>query len=184
MSPPRTRLVLADDHLGIATVLGQLLERDYDVVATVRDGLELVEVAIRLRPEVIVADMNMPSLSGLDALRRLQRQEIRIKFVLLTTDGDPALAAETFRAGGSAYLLKHRPRRNCIRRSRKCSGQAVLDAADCERRHCGARERAVALVTAGGQGLCLFDGHRGRDEAPAIERCPHRRNQSLARRTC
>lgn len=107
MSPPRTRLVLADDHLGIATVLGQLLERDYDLVATVRDGLELVDVAIRLRPEVIVADMNMPSLSGLDALRRLQRQQIRIKFVLLTTDGDPALAAETFRAGGSAYLLKH-----------------------------------------------------------------------------
>ena len=107
MLPRRTRLVLADDHLGIATALGQLLERDYDVVATVRDGLELVEVAIRLRPEVIVADMNMPSLSGLDALRRLQRQEIRVKFVLLTTDGDPALAAETFRAGGSAYLLKH-----------------------------------------------------------------------------
>ena len=107
MSRRRTRLVLADDHLGIATALGHLLERDYDLVATVRDGLELVEVAMRLRPDVIVADMNMPSLSGLDALRRLKSQDVDSKFVLLTTDGDPALAAETFRAGGEAYVLKH-----------------------------------------------------------------------------
>jgi DNA-binding NarL/FixJ family response regulator len=107
MSARRVRLILADDHVGIVNALGQLLERDYDVVATVRDGLELVEVAMRLRPDVIVADMNMPTLSGLDALRRLKSQHVDSRFVLLTTDGDPALAAETFRAGGAAYLLKH-----------------------------------------------------------------------------
>jgi DNA-binding NarL/FixJ family response regulator len=105
--PRRTRLILADDHVGIVNALGQLLERDYEIVATVRDGLELVEVALRLRPEVVVADMNMPTLSGLEALRRLISQHVDTKFVLLTTDGDPALAAETFRSGGAAYLLKH-----------------------------------------------------------------------------
>jgi DNA-binding NarL/FixJ family response regulator len=101
------KLILADDHVGILDALSRLLERDYDIVAAVRDGLELVEVALRLQPEVIVADMNMPTLSGLEALRRLKSQQGESKFVLLTTDGDPALAAETFRAGGAAYLLKH-----------------------------------------------------------------------------
>jgi DNA-binding NarL/FixJ family response regulator len=107
ISARRAKLILADDHVGIVDALGRLLERDYDIVATVRDGLELVEVALRLQPEVIVADMNMPTLSGLEALRRLKFQNVATKFVLLTTDGDRALAAETFRAGGAAYLLKH-----------------------------------------------------------------------------
>ena len=70
ISARRAKLILADDHVGILDALSRLLERDYDIVATVRDGLELVEVALRLQPEVIVADMNMPTLSGLEALRR------------------------------------------------------------------------------------------------------------------
>lgn len=104
---PRTRLVLADDHGLIMEALGHLLDRDYDIVAAVRDGLALVEAAKRLRPDVIVADMNMPRLSGLEALRQLKAEWIESKFVFLTMDGDPALAAEAFRAGGAAYLLKH-----------------------------------------------------------------------------
>jgi DNA-binding NarL/FixJ family response regulator len=99
--------VLADDHGLIMEALGHLLDRDYDIVAAVCDGLELVEAAKRLRPDVIVADMNMPRLSGLEALRQLKAERIDSKFVFLTMDGDSALAAEAFRAGGAAYLLKH-----------------------------------------------------------------------------
>ncbi len=103
----RPRIVLADDHGVIMQALGDLLDRDYDIVAAVRDGLELVDAARRLRPDVIVADMNMPRLSGLDALRQLTSEAIESRFVFLTMDGDPALAAEAFRTGAAAYLLKH-----------------------------------------------------------------------------
>ena len=103
----RPRLILADDHVGVVAALGQMLDRDYEVVATVADGGQLVEVATRIRPDVIVADLNMQTLSGLDALRQLKAGQVESAFVLMTSDSDPALAAETFRAGGAAYLLKH-----------------------------------------------------------------------------
>jgi DNA-binding NarL/FixJ family response regulator len=103
----RPRIVLADDHGVIMQALGDLLDRDYDIVAAVGDGLELVDAVRRLRPDVIVADMNMPRLSGLDALRQLTAEAIESRFVFLTMDGDSALAAEAFRTGAAGYLLKH-----------------------------------------------------------------------------
>lgn len=105
--PTRPRLILADDSSIILDALDRLLRSDYDVVAVVRDGEQLVEAAGRLRPDVIVTDMNMPKLSGLEALRRLKASGLDVKFVLLTIHGDPAVAAEVFHAGGSAYVVKH-----------------------------------------------------------------------------
>jgi DNA-binding NarL/FixJ family response regulator len=103
----RTRLVLADDHGIVVEALGSLLRRDYDVVGTARDGRELVETVRRLRPDVVVADIDMPGVTGLDAVRRLREVEkIDTKVIFLTMHGDPELAAEAFRAGGAGYVLK------------------------------------------------------------------------------
>ena len=103
----RTRLLLADDHGLVAEALGNMLKDDYDVVGTAHDGLELIDAARRLRPDVIVADIEMPGLTGLDALRRLREAEkMDTKVVFLTMHRDPALAAEAFRAGGTGYVLK------------------------------------------------------------------------------
>lgn len=103
----RTRLLLADDHGIVVDALGTLLERDYDVVGRARNGLELVDAAKRLRPDVIVADVEMPGLSGVEALRRLTAVEkVNVKVVFLTMHDEPDLAAEAFRAGGAGYVLK------------------------------------------------------------------------------
>ena len=103
----RIRLLLADDHGIVVDALGHMLERDYEVVGTARDGLELVDAVRRLRPEIVVADIDMPGVTGLDALRRLREDEkIEVKVIFLTMHGDPGLAAEAFRAGGAGYVLK------------------------------------------------------------------------------
>jgi len=103
---PRTTLLIADDHAVVAQALAQMLARAYDVVAIVNDGVEVVEAARRLRPDVIVSDLSMPGLSGLDALRRLKAEGVRTRVIFLTMYDDPALAAEAMRAGASGYLLK------------------------------------------------------------------------------
>jgi DNA-binding NarL/FixJ family response regulator len=104
----RTRLLLADNHGIVAAALGSLLQRDYDVVGTAQGGVELVEAARRLRPDVIVADLDMPGLSGLEALRRLKSvEQFEAKVVFLTVHGEPEMAAEAFRAGGAGYVEKH-----------------------------------------------------------------------------
>jgi DNA-binding NarL/FixJ family response regulator len=103
----RPTVLIADDHTIVAQGLVQLLSARFEVVATVADGLALVEAAERLRPDVIVADVNMPSLSGLEALERLRKRGVPSKFVILTMQGEAAVAARAMRAGASAYLLKH-----------------------------------------------------------------------------
>jgi DNA-binding NarL/FixJ family response regulator len=84
-----------------------LLARDCDVVGTVTDGRALIEAAARLQPDVIVLDIAMPRLNGLDASRHIKRMFPRIKLVFLTMNEDPSLVAMTFRAGASAHLLKN-----------------------------------------------------------------------------
>jgi DNA-binding NarL/FixJ family response regulator len=103
----RSRLLLADDHEIVAEGLRALLAPDYDIIGTARDGPTLVEAARLLKPDVIVADMDMPGLTGLDALRQLRAEKNDVKFVFLTVYGDAELAADAFRAGGAGYVLKH-----------------------------------------------------------------------------
>src|SRR5262245_54950547 len=102
----RPTVLIADDHTIVAEGLVRLLSDRFDVVATVADGLALVEAAVRLRPDVIVSDVNMPSLDGLDALKRLRERGVPSKFVILTVHSEPTTAARAMRAGASAYLLK------------------------------------------------------------------------------
>jgi DNA-binding NarL/FixJ family response regulator len=102
----RTRVLLAEDNATMAKVLESILELDFDLVATVGDGRAMVEVARQTEPDVIVADISMPLLSGLEATRQIREHGLRSKIILLTMHADVPLATEAFRAGVSGYLLK------------------------------------------------------------------------------
>ena len=104
---PRPRVLVADDHAIVAQGLGRLLEGEAEIVATASDGQQLVERARQHRPDIIVSDINMPGMSGLDAMRRLKTDGLRSKFIFLTLHTDSRLASEAMRAGASGYLLKH-----------------------------------------------------------------------------
>jgi len=103
----RPRVLLADDHRLLREAFVKLLEPECDVVGAVTDGRALLEAAPRLRPDVVVLDIAMPLLNGLDAARQLKRSMPSVKVIFLTVNEDPDLAAEAFRAGGSAFLLKN-----------------------------------------------------------------------------
>ena len=104
---PRPRVLVADDHVMMAQGLGRLLEGEVEIVATANDGQQLVERARQHRPDIIVSDVNMPGMSGLDAMRRLKADGLRSKFIFLTLHTDSRLASEAMRAGASGYVLKH-----------------------------------------------------------------------------
>src|SRR5215469_2508989 len=100
------RAILADDHNLVAEALRGLVQLHFDVVATAADGHTLVTSALALKPDVVVVDIAMPLLNGLDACRQLKQKIPCIKFVFLTMNEDPELAVEAMKAGASAYLLK------------------------------------------------------------------------------
>jgi len=102
----RAKVLLADDHKIVVEGLRSLLEDRFDLVGTVTDGHQLIESARTLRPDVIVTDMSMPVLGGLDALRRLKAEGVEARVIFLTMHADPRLATEAFRAGASGFLLK------------------------------------------------------------------------------
>ena len=102
----RTRILLADDHIMICAGLTKLLEPHYEVVGSVEDGRALLKAAAELKPDVVVLDIGMPLLNGLDAARELKKRTPHIKLIFLTMETHPDIAAEAFRAGAAAYLLK------------------------------------------------------------------------------
>jgi DNA-binding NarL/FixJ family response regulator len=104
MSAPR--VLLADDHVLLLGAFEKLLAGDCQVVGQVSDGRSLVEAAERLKPDVIVLDISMPLLNGLEAGRQIKQRQRGVKLVFLTMNEDSDLAAEAFRSGASAYLLK------------------------------------------------------------------------------
>jgi DNA-binding NarL/FixJ family response regulator len=103
----RPRVLLADDHRLLREAFARLLEPDCDVVGTVADGRALLDAAPDLRPDIVVLDIAMPLLNGLDAARQLRRLMPEVKVIFLTVSEDADLAAEAFRAGASGYLLKN-----------------------------------------------------------------------------
>ena len=102
----RTRVILADDHKLILDALKNLIEPEFEVVATFGDGHALVEGAPDLKPQVIVLDVGMPTMNGISAGQRLRQLMPNIKLIYLTMNQDPDLAAEAFRLGAKGYLLK------------------------------------------------------------------------------
>jgi DNA-binding NarL/FixJ family response regulator len=103
----RPRVLLADDHLMLREALARLIEPNCDVVGSVPDGRALLKSAPEMRPDIIVLDISMPLLNGLDAARQLKSTMPEAKIVFLTVNEDPDLAAEAIRAGASGYLLKN-----------------------------------------------------------------------------
>jgi DNA-binding NarL/FixJ family response regulator len=106
-SPIRTRVLIADDHSVVAEGLRSLLEKKYEVIGIVRDGRELLVEAPKLNPDLIVLDIGMPLLNGLDAAERLKLSLPNVKFVFLTMNDDPNLAAAALNLGAVGYVLKH-----------------------------------------------------------------------------
>jgi DNA-binding NarL/FixJ family response regulator len=103
----RPRVLLADDHLLVAEALKSLLSTEFDLAGVVEDGRALVEAAGRLRPDVIVADVAMPHLNGIDALVRLRKSGNRVPVVFLTMHRDVTFARRALDAGASGFVLKH-----------------------------------------------------------------------------
>lgn len=106
-SPTRHRILLADDHAIVVEALRSLLSESYDVVGMVPDGRALLTEATKLRPDVIVLDVGMPLLNGLDAGERLKQLLPNVKLVFLTMKDDPNLAAAALNLGTVGYVLKH-----------------------------------------------------------------------------
>ena len=102
----RRRVLLADDHTLLLEAFEKLLEPDFTVVGAVSDGRALLAAAAELKPDVIVLDIAMPLLNGLDAARQIKKTMPAIKLIFLTMNEDPNLASEAFRIGASGYLLK------------------------------------------------------------------------------
>ena len=100
------RAVLADDHTLIVEAFQRLLEPECQVIGKVADGRALLVAARDLRPDVIVLDVAMPLLNGLDAARCIKKMDSSIKLIFVTVNEDPDVAVEAFRVGGSGYLLK------------------------------------------------------------------------------
>jgi DNA-binding NarL/FixJ family response regulator len=101
------RLLLADDHAIFSDALRLYLERDFDIVGIVSDGRALVDEAIRIKPDLIIVDVGMPLLNGLDAARRIKELAPKTKFIFLTMQDDPNLAAAALELGPVAFVLKH-----------------------------------------------------------------------------
>jgi DNA-binding NarL/FixJ family response regulator len=102
----RPRLLLADDHTILLDAFKRLLEPQYAVVGTVSDGRALIDAARRLKPDVIVADISMPRLNGLDACEELIEKLPDTRLIFLTVNEDPDVAADAFRRGAAGFLLK------------------------------------------------------------------------------
>jgi DNA-binding NarL/FixJ family response regulator len=100
------RVILADDHKILLEAFRKLLEPHYEVVATVSDGRALLTAAATLMPDVILLDIGMPLLNGLEAARQLKNKLPTVRLIFLTMQEDPELAVEAMRAGASGYLLK------------------------------------------------------------------------------
>lgn len=102
----RITILLADDHTVFCAALQKLLEPEYEVVGCVKDGRALVRAATDLKPDLVLLDVGMPLLNGLDAGRELKKLVPRVKLIFLTMNPDPHVASEALRIGASGYLLK------------------------------------------------------------------------------
>jgi len=102
----RERVVLADDHTLVLEAFSILLSPDVDIVGTAADGRELIKIVRELKPDIVVTDISMPNLNGVDACMKLLKLAPKTKIIFLTVLNDPDVVAEVIRAGAKGYLLK------------------------------------------------------------------------------
>jgi DNA-binding NarL/FixJ family response regulator len=141
-------VLLADDHTLLLGAFEKLLSEEYDVVGQVSDGRALVAAAKELKPDVVVVDISMPLLNGLEAGRQIRQMSRSVKLVFLTMNEDAALAAEALRFGASGYLLK------------RSAASELLTAI---REVLRGRTYITPLVAAGVVGSLLREGHAPTD---------------------
>jgi len=103
----RATILLADDHAIVAEGLAGLLGQEFILLGTVTDGSQLLEAARKHRPDVIVSDIAMPGMTGLEVLRKLRAESLPSRVIFLTMHADAPLAAEALRAGASGFVVKH-----------------------------------------------------------------------------
>ena len=104
--PTRPRVLLVDDHPGIVKALGRVLSPECDVVGVIADGREVADAAARLQPVVIVVDLNLPNVSGLDVCRQITQNNPRVKVIVITAMTDDAIRDEALAAGASGFFHK------------------------------------------------------------------------------
>jgi DNA-binding NarL/FixJ family response regulator len=103
----RSRVLIADDHLVVLEGLRRILDRpEFEVVGTVRDGRALVEAAAALKPDMIVADISMPLLNGIEAMRQIRAKNPSAKILFLSMHPEAIYAVEALKAGGKGYVIK------------------------------------------------------------------------------
>jgi DNA-binding NarL/FixJ family response regulator len=107
MITPRPRVVLADDHTMLLDAFRRLLEPQCEIVGTAGDGRTLIEIALNTNPDIIILDISMPHLNGMDACAQLRDKLPSVKFIFLTVNEDADLAAAAIKLGASGYLLKN-----------------------------------------------------------------------------
>jgi DNA-binding NarL/FixJ family response regulator len=101
------RILIADDHGIFVAGLRHILQPAYDVIGSVADGRSLVQESARSKPDLIIADISMPLLNGIEALRQIRENDKKVKFLFLTMHPDVTYACEAMDAGASGYMLKH-----------------------------------------------------------------------------
>jgi DNA-binding NarL/FixJ family response regulator len=127
---PRPKVLVADDHKVVAEGLVRLLSDRVEIVDTIGDGGQVVEAVSREQPDVVILDISMPNVSGLEAIRQLRARHFDTRIIVLTMHADAALAVEALRAGASAFVLKESSGEELqIALDRVLSGQSYLPAA-------------------------------------------------------
>src|SRR5271166_1178367 len=169
----RPHILIADDHIIFADGLRLLLEKHYTVVGTVADGRALITEAQRLKPDVIILDIGMPLLNGLDAAERVRQQLPKVKLVFLTMLDNPNLAAAAVELGPVGFVLKHSAGSELLKAidqvlHGKCYVTPKLRAADWAvqktrahqySRHLTPRQRDIVQMCAEGRAIKEIAGH-------------------------
>lgn len=104
----RTRILVADDHPAVLEIVVEVLSATFEVVGEARDGKSLLELAAQLHPDVLVIDISMPIVSGIEAAQKLKDEGTKAKIVFLTVHDDPDFARAALAAGASGYVIKSR----------------------------------------------------------------------------
>lgn len=122
----RPRVLLADDHRIVTAGLEALLADDYELVGRAQDGRSLLELARQVRPDFIVADISMPGLNGINALRALRRGGLDVPVIFLTMHTEPAYARHALEAGAAGYVLKHAAPQELVRALRMAASGGIF----------------------------------------------------------
>jgi len=176
----RPRVLLADDHRMVTEGLKRLLSDDCDLVATVEDGHSLVAAAKKLRPDVIVVDITMPHLNGIDAIARLKKIDPHVKVVFLTMHKNATYARRALEAGATGFVLKHSaPEELVIAIQAALKGETFITSALAgdvlqEIRHKATETRSGQLVTPREREILqlLAEGRSAKEIAEALSISP------------